>query len=136
VRAFDPGRHSLFTAAGRDRVLLSASLEDGWGHRFIVSTLSWFDIPGHTPLPRPDLLTLATHLDELEGSAPGDVHAWRAQDSGGASPELWFGLAELESFSEHNPALAPSTLSPERVERAVRDSCAAARATPTAETGC
>jgi hypothetical protein len=32
---------------------------------------------------------------------------------------LWFGRAELESFAEHNPALAPSRLVPLALEGAL-----------------
>jgi hypothetical protein len=103
---------------------------DGALYRLVVSTRSWFDLPGVEPLPRPDLEALAARLNADEGLAPGAELAWRAQPAGGASPELWFGLAELEAFSEHNPALRASALEPGVVRRRVADSLRAALPLP------
>lgn len=122
---FDPSRHALFGTTESDRVLVMAPGERGTTYRLVVGTRSWFDLVEHTPTPRAPVKPLAARLNELEGSAPGDVHAWRTQGALGASPELWFGRRELESFSSHNPALAPSSLPPERVRREVADAARA-----------
>ena len=122
-----PGRHALFGSTDRDRVLAIAPLEDGHGYRLIVSTLSWFDLASNALLRaagRPDLERLARELNDLEDSTETDECAWRAQDPGGASPELWFGTTDVEHFAEHTGGLRPSGLDPEQVrsevERALR----------------
>ncbi len=106
---FTPGRHALFAAAGRDRVLVSAPHAAGWTHRLVVGTRSWFDLPENAPPPRFDLGSLARALEADEGSAGGDLR-WRHQPTASPSPELWFGAKDVEFFSEENPALAPSRL--------------------------
>jgi len=110
-----PGRHALFGTSARDRALTIESTGDGARVRLVVSTSSWFDLVTETRLPRPDLLPLAAHLNALEGTTDADAHAWRAQPLGNASPELWFGSAELPFFAEHNEALFPTRLAPARV---------------------
>ncbi|HED64501.1 MAG TPA: hypothetical protein ENJ09_02990 [Planctomycetes bacterium] len=110
-----PGRHALFGTTSSDRSLLLAETGDGTLARLVVSTRSWFDLESPAPLPRPDLEAMARTLNELEGTEQQEELAWRAQSSDGASPELWFGTAELDAFAEHNDALAPSRLSPDQV---------------------
>ncbi len=112
---FDPGRHPLFQIGDADRVLVHVPDGAGGTWRLIVSTRSWFDLPGPPPPPRPDLVALAGRLNEREGAAASDEHAWRAQAREHASPELWFGRAEHPSFAEHCAALAPSRLAAELV---------------------
>lgn len=119
--AFDPGRHALFGSSDADRALVVGPTDGGTTYRLVVSTLSWFDLPSRSRLPRPDLEALAGALNALEASDAADELAWRAQSATNASPELWFGRSELESFAEHNPALAPSTLPPARVRAALED---------------
>jgi hypothetical protein len=110
--AFAPGRHALFGTSLADRVLALAAVDGGTTCRFLVSTLSWFDLVSRAARARPDLDALVARLDELEGTGPDAQLAWRTQSASGATPELWFGAAELEPFAEHNDALAPSALSP------------------------
>jgi len=121
---FAPGRHALFETSDADRVLAIGRRDGGHTVRLVISTLSWFDLVTQSRLPRPDLTSLAAGLNELEGTAPDEEHAWRAQPLQNASPELWFGGAEVAAFAEYNAALAPSGLDPERVraeiERALR----------------
>lgn len=109
------GRHALFSACAADRVLVLAARDGGPSVRLIVSTASWFDLPGKRSLPRPDLVRLAARLNELEGCAPTDLLAWRAQPLRNASPELWFGRDALAPFAERNDALAPTALDPDRL---------------------
>ena len=118
---FDPSRHALYGDTDADRVLVIAPRGAGATYRFVIGTRSWFDLPGRAAQARPDVRALARRLDELEGTRPTEASAWRTQGALGASPELWFGAAELESFSDHNPSLAPSRLAPERVRREVAD---------------
>jgi len=118
--AFDPGRHALFGTSRADRALVLGPGPEGTNTRLVVSTLSWFDLVSETRLPRPDLEGLARRLDELEGTAPGDEHAWRAQPRDGAAPELWFGARDLPRFAEHCPALVPSRLAPAAILAEVR----------------
>jgi hypothetical protein len=118
---FDPGRHALYTGTVADRVLVVGPSVNGTTYRLIINTTSWFDRPGRTPGERPDLERLATRLNELEAEAGSKAHAWHAQATKGAAPELWYGTSELESFAEHNAALRPSRLTPEVVRREVID---------------
>lgn len=120
VGLFDPGRHALFGASQADRALAVGPLEGGATYRLVVSTRSWFERPGHARRPRPDLEELARRLDALEGTRPEDELAWRAQPREGPAPELWFGEREIEPFAEHNGALQPSELEPERVREIVQ----------------
>jgi len=120
---FDPGRHALFGRAPVDRALVLGPYAGGTSARFVLSTKSFFDLVSERAQPRPDLAALAQRLNELEGSEPEAVLAWRHQDVGGASPELWFGRAELEHYAEHaGPALAPSRLDPLAIKREVIES--------------
>ncbi|TAJ21493.1 MAG: hypothetical protein EPO68_04615 [Planctomycetota bacterium] len=111
----DPGRHALFGATSLDRVLLSFPRGGAHCHRLLVSTRSWFDLPGVARRPRPDLAALARALDALDPRAGRDGAHWHAQPADSPSPELWFGRAELEFFRERNDALEPSGLAPARV---------------------
>jgi hypothetical protein len=115
LRGADPGRHALFGATRRDRVLVAFPREGGSCYRLVVSTLSWFDIPGRTPSARPDLAALARHLDALGGATRRADASWHAQPHASPSPELWYGRAELAFFSERNAALEPCVLAPEVV---------------------
>lgn len=123
---FDPGRHALWGESQHDRLLVVGPQAAGATYRFLLGTRSWFDLCSRAPLPRPDLSSLAEELNALEGSRAGDEAAWRAQDVRGASPELWFGVRELELFAEHNSALRQSSLAPARVRRAISDALRAA----------
>lgn len=116
---FDPGRHALFEGADTDRVLVVAPRTDGTTYRFLISTLSWFELPGVHPRPRPDLRAVAAGLNSREGILPEAELGWRAQARTNASPELWFGREQQPSFSEHSAALRPSRLSPEEVTQAL-----------------
>jgi hypothetical protein len=123
LRGSDPGRHALFGAGVRDRVLLSFPREGGHCHRLVVSTRSWFDLPGLARRPRPDLAALARELDLRDPCAGRDSGGWHAQAADTPSPELWFGRRELTFFRERNDALEPSGLTPERVLDAVLSAC-------------
>ncbi len=116
-----PGRHALHGSTRADRVLFLASGKEGTRARFLLSTLSWFDLATETRRPRPDLAALAAHLNAREGSRPEDRDAWRAWNPSGAAPELGFGRAELEPFAEWNGSLAPSRLAPEVVRDTIQD---------------
>jgi hypothetical protein len=118
---FDPGRHALFGSTRADRVLVIGPQGAGATYRFVLSTLSWFDLVSRKMQPRPDLARLAARLNELEGSTPGEACAWRAQDTHSPSPELWFGRADHQRFAEHAPALEPSRLPAATVRRAIAD---------------
>ncbi|MBM3988211.1 MAG: hypothetical protein FJ294_09680 [Planctomycetes bacterium] len=116
-----PGRHALFGSTPQDRVLFLQETAAGTLARFAISTLSWFDLPSRSPLPRPDLAALASELNRLEGCARDAHHAWRAQPSDSPSPELWFGTRELELFSEHNTALRPSRIGGANLRRVLAE---------------
>jgi hypothetical protein len=118
---FDPSRHALFGSSPADRVLAIGARDGGWTYRFVLSTLSWFDLVERRALPRPDLGGLALRLNGLEGTDPAGALAWRTPKVGGASPELWFGTQDHERFAERCPALRPSRLEPARVRREVAD---------------
>ena len=129
-RAVAPGRHALFGRSAADRQLVVAPSAEGARYRLVIGTRSWFDLESRPPLPRPDLAALAARLNELEKSAPSDAAAWRAEDPHDPSPELWFGGEEFERFSEHNAALAPSSLEPGIVRREVADALRAVASLP------
>jgi hypothetical protein len=94
----------------------------GTSCRFLLSTLSWFDLVSRSTQPRPDLARLVECLNALEGTAEKDEVAWRAQDRASPSPELWFGRAGHERFAEHaTEALAPSALDPQRMKALILD---------------
>ena len=57
----------------------------GTTYRFLLSTLSWFDLVTREALQRPSLEQLAAGLNELEGTTPTDPAAWRAQPTDGPS---------------------------------------------------
>lgn len=119
--SFDPGRHALFGSAAADRVLVVGPERDRATYRFLVNTTSWFDMVTRSAQPRPDMQALAQRLNDLEGTAPDDDLAWRAELTATPSPELWFGALGKALFAEHARALAPSKLSPAVVRRAVAD---------------
>ncbi|MFT5285296.1 MAG: hypothetical protein ACI8TQ_001458 [Planctomycetota bacterium] len=110
-RSVGPGRHTLFGSTDCDRVLAIAPHPSG-GHsvRLIVSTQSWFVPACHNRLVRPDLERLADTLNQLDPHASVDDQMWRAQSQRNASPELWFGTADIASFAEHSEALRPTEL--------------------------
>ena len=129
---FRPGRHALFADGRIDRALAIGRGRTGATYRFVVSTLSWFDLVSREMQPRPDLAALAERLNELEGTTPTAEVAWRAQDAGNPSPELWFGTSGVESFEEHSDALRESRLETAIVRRAVADALRACWAFPDA----
>lgn len=116
---FAPGRHALFGTSRSDRVLVAAPCRGGVQYRLVISTRSWFDLPGREPTPRPDLRRLAARLNELESTREDDALAWRAQPPDSPSPELWFGAREQEFFAERATGLAPSSLSVAQVRHAI-----------------
>ena len=118
---FDPSRHALFGSTRCDRVLAIGPCGDGFTFRFVIDTLSWFDLVSRRAPPRPKLAQLALCLNELEAASPASVNAWRFQSEETPSPELWFGAPELEWFAEHNSALRASRLDPLVVKRNVID---------------
>jgi hypothetical protein len=132
-RPIDPGRHALFGTSELDRALVLERGREGTRARLVVNTSSWFELVSRPALPRPDLAALAARLNELEGCAPTAAPAWRAQPADSPAPELWFGGAELESFAEHNAALAPSRLDPSLIRRAVVESLRSAWVFPDGE---
>jgi len=115
-----PGRHALFGSTGADRVLVLAP-STGGGHtvRLILSTLSWFEPLCRERLARPDLARLAARLNELEPCSSDCGTAWRTQKLTGASPELWFGTTELESYAEHSTALRASAIDLDLIRREI-----------------
>ena len=119
---FDPGRHAMFGTTSADRILVIGPAESGTSYRLLFSPLSWFDLVTREKAPRPDLEHLARRLNELEGSTPEELCAWRWQDATSPTPELWFGLAEHARFAEHAPCLRPSCIDPRRMRREVADS--------------
>lgn len=127
---FRPGRHALFADGRTDRALAIGRGGTGASYRFVLSTLSWFDLVSREPQPRPDLRSLADRLNELEGSDPAGEAAWRTQDVESPTPELWFGTSEIESYAEHSDALRESRLEPPVVRRAVADALRACWAFP------
>lgn len=127
---FRPGRHALFGGTRCDRALAIGRGRAGATYRFVLSTLSWFDLESREPQPRPDLRALAERLNEAEGCAPGGEVAWRTQAVEGPSPELWHGTADVEDFAEHSDALRESRLEPATVRRAVADALRACWAFP------
>jgi hypothetical protein len=120
--AFDPGRHALFGSTSCDRILaIGRPPGGGPTYRFLLSTLSWFDLATRTALPRPDLASLAARLNEAEGTSDDADAAWRFQAILSPSPELWFGVADLELFEERCPALRPSRLESAFVRREIAE---------------
>jgi hypothetical protein len=116
-----PGRHALFGSTEQDRVLFVQETSRGTLARFLINTLSWFDLPSRTPLPRPQLELAAQRLNALESASMDGELAWRAQPTGSPSPELWFGVPELELFEEHNLALRGSRLSAATIRRVMAE---------------
>ncbi len=126
-----PGRHALFEATECDRVLVMAPTDQGGvSARLILSTRSWFEPICKQRMARPNLNQLADKLNQLDPT-PASPLAWRAQKITGASPELWFGTAELDSFAEHSTALRPSALTPVAIRQAVEASLENRAVTPT-----
>jgi hypothetical protein len=128
--SLDPCRHALLGTTRSDRVLFLAETPAGTRCRLVIGTLSWFDLDSRAREPRPRLGELAERLNELEGSDPEGVCAWRAQDIESPSPELWFGLAEQDLFADRCPALRPSRIDPARLRREIADSLRAAAPLP------
>jgi hypothetical protein len=118
---FDPGRHALFGTTAADRVLVIGPSRAGATYRFLLSTISWFELISRRAQSRPDLEALVARLNELEGSQEADDIAWRSQGAASPSPELWFGAKDHAMFAEHAPVLAPSRLDPARVRRELSD---------------
>ncbi len=127
---FDPGRHALLGTTTADRVLAIGPRPDGATYRFLLSTVSWFDLATRRAQARPDLEALAARLNELEACSPEDELAWRAQTTASPSPELWFGASDHELFAEHAPVIAPSRLEPALVRREIVDALRATWAFP------
>jgi hypothetical protein len=127
---FRPGRHALFADGRADRALAIGRGRAGATYRFVLSTLSWFDLATREPQPRPDLRSLADRLNEAEGTDPGAEVAWRTQDAASPTPELWFGTDGVEEYAEHSDALRESRLEPATVRRAVADALRACWAFP------
>jgi len=120
---FDPGRHAVFADGRFDRALLvGPERRSGHTYRFIIGTQSWFDIPDQVHQPRPELAQLCAALNAAEGTSADAGVRWRHQAQSGASPELWFGRAELPNYAEHaGAALAHSSLPPTTVKAQVVD---------------
>ncbi len=116
-----PGRHALFGTSSVDRALFVDPRADGTRYRFVINTLSWFELVTRETLPRPNLARLAASLNELEGTHDAELHAWRAQETSTPSPELWFGAREHELFAEHCAAMRPSRLAPATVRRCIAE---------------
>lgn len=129
-RAFDPGRHALFGTTEADRVLVIGPQTGGTTYRFLIGTLSWFDIVPHRTLPRPSLEDLCARLNELEGTASWSEVAWRAQATMSPSPELWFGRTDHAMFAEHAAVLETSRLTVDVVRELVLDALRASWAFP------
>lgn len=109
---FDAMRHALFSSSDADRVMVVTRTPTGTSARLIISTRSWFALPGRTWKPRPDLGRIANRLNELARVGPESPHAWRAQPRTNASPELWFGRATDERFCDRLGVLEPGELDP------------------------
>jgi hypothetical protein len=109
-----PSRHALFGETPRDRALWLSPGPEGTRARLVISTRSWFDLPGVERPPRPDPVALARALDEREGEP-----RWHAQPADNPSPELWCGAAGLASFEERNGLLEPSRLPAAELEAAI-----------------
>ena len=114
----EAGRHALFGTRRRDRVLAACRKGEGTTYRFILSTLSWFDLVSRERSARPDLAALAAALNKAEGTSAANW-SWRHQDPASPSPELWFGVEQSGLFAERCPALRPSRLQLERVRREI-----------------
>ena len=125
--AGSPGRHALLGGTPRDLALFLAEGPHGTLCRLLLSTRAWFDLTSRPSRPAPDLRPIAARLNELEHTSEAHPAAWRAQPPDNASPELWFGLRELESFAEHSDALRPSRLASAEILAAVTAGLAAAR---------
>tara|TARA_R110002126_G_scaffold274595_1_gene419683 strand:- start:1669 stop:2766 length:1098 start_codon:yes stop_codon:yes gene_type:complete len=124
---FDPGRHALWGRTEADRVLVLGPTAAGTTCRFLLSTVSWFDLVSRTAHARPDLAKLASQLNALEGTDADASTCWRHESMGGASPELWFGEAHASNYEEHADAwLRPSGLDPLVLKARVTDAVRAA----------
>ena len=124
---FDPGRHAFFADARADRALLLGRTAGGTTARFVLGTYSFFDVVSRKPSPRPDLAALCAQLNGAEGCVTDGAQCWRHQDQRGASPELWFGQADLPLYAEHaDEFLGESKLSCEDVKAMCIDAVRAA----------
>ncbi len=119
--AFDPGRHGLFHEVTRDRVLCVGPGTAGTTYRFILGTLSWFELVTRKCLPRASLEAIARDLNEREGTDGQADIAWRCQPTASPSPELWFGRAQHSMFAEHCAALEPSKMNSATVRRTIAE---------------
>lgn len=111
----EPMRHALFADTDSDRVLALTVTPRGTSARLVISTRSWFAIPGQTWSPRPDLGRIATELNRRADTNPAGEFAWRAQPRTSASPELWFGAASDAQFADRTNVLAPGPLGPDAI---------------------
>jgi Family of unknown function (DUF6687) len=118
----DPGRHALWSKSEPDRQLVLGPGPAGTTARLMIGTKSFFELVSERAQPRPNLEALAARLNQAEGCAPDDRVRWRHQDPNGASPELWFGCADLEIYAEHAAEyLRPSAQDPLVIKAAVVD---------------
>jgi hypothetical protein len=122
----DPGRHALFSATGCDRALVLVRGSQGTRARLVINTTSWFDIPGQTRQPRPDLGELCRRLNQIESGSS----RWHCHPTASPAPELWCGDPDSELFAEHNSKLGESAIDPLRIKREVIDAVRAAWSFP------
>lgn len=122
-----PGRHALFGTSACDRVLWLSGDANGTLARFLISTLSWFELPDRKALPRPDLEALAQRLNQRERCRLDEEFAWRFQSAQTASPEVWFGRAGMPLFlGDAAPYLGPSSLDAATIKAEVMEAVRAA----------
>ncbi len=112
-------RMTVNTLAGAWRVLHVLEGRDGARYRYHDRTESWFELVTFQPQPRRDLRGLRDVLRDLE---PAQADAWwHADPPDTPIPELYFGPEREQAYGEVTRELWPSSLSPERVERACLD---------------
>ena len=125
---FDPGRHAVFSASDLDRVLLLGQDAAGCTARLLINTTSWFDLPTRRAQARPDLASLCSEMNELEGVPPHtergseDLPRWRHQPANSPAPEFWFGSSNVPLYVEHgSDHLAKSRLDATTIKARVLD---------------